>query len=590
MNFGVAAVSLVPRAAAITRLLLRCYISIILVIAVTLKAPAQTPPDAQMRPDAGALLQRAEQGKKLTPAIQTMPEKNPTASAQKQTQKQTNATLNVKEFRFSGNSRISSELLRLAVEQYLERPLAFAQLQEAAAAVGQVYREAGWVVRAYIPEQQIDSGIVTIEVIEAVFGSCRFAVPAATRFSNSAIQKYVAAAQRPGEPLNASAIDRVLLLLSAIPGVSIEGSLHEGKSAAQTDLVFNTQNKPLLAGDVVVDNTGSRATGDKRLAASAYLNSPMGRGDQLGANLVYTEGSTYGRLAYSLPVGFDGWRIGASGSLMGYKLVAPELLGLKAKGTSSTTGLDANYPIIRSHLKNLYLALNYDRKFFHNEIDSATTSDYHISTKKLGLSAELTDKYYGGGTNNFGLSWLSGTVNLRGSPNAAADALTAQTAGQFSKLHYSASRLQTIKENLALSAALSGQIASKNLDSAEKFSIGGTGGVRAYSSSEGSGSVGQMVNIELRALLPHAVGFTGFYDWGRVTVNHHNNFFGAPTLNTYQLQGYGVSASWLAAWGINLKVTWARRLGRNSNPTATGQDQDGSLHINRFWLQANSQF
>jgi hypothetical protein len=31
----------------------------------------------------------------------------------------------------------------------------------------------------------------------------------------------------------------------------------------------------------------------------------------------------------------------------------------------------------------------------------------------------------------------------------------------------------------------------------------------------------------------------------------------------------------------------ANRLGQNPNPTSAGQDQDGSLIMNRFWLNAS---
>ncbi len=48
--------------------------------------------------------------------------------------------------------------------------------------------------------------------------------------------------------------------------------------------------------------------------------------------------------------------------------------------------------------------------------------------------------------------------------------------------------------------------------------------------------------------------------------------------------------AWLAGFGLNLKATWARRIGDNPNPTLAGNDQDGSLTKNRFWLQAKLPF
>ncbi|MEI7455320.1 MAG: ShlB/FhaC/HecB family hemolysin secretion/activation protein [Nitrosomonadales bacterium] len=497
------------------------------------------------------------------------------------------ATVTVKTFKFSGNTLLSEAALQKIIAPYLNHPLDFTQLQDAVAAVAAAYRDAGWIVRAYLPQQEIEEGVVSIDIIEAVFGGARFEGVPATRLSSETISRYVNAAQPAGTLLSAHAIDRILLLLSDIPGVSVTGSLSEGQALGQTDLILNTVDQPLFSGNAGMDNAGSRATGNQHLSANFNLNSPLALGDQLGANLMASSGSSYGRLAFSAPVGYDGWRVGTSASYMAYKLVAPEFLTLHVQGSSVSYGLDASYPLIRSKLNNLNLAFNYDHKYFNNEANFATTTRYALNTLTAALNSTIQDSGFGGGVNTMGLSWLTGRVNLNGSPNQLADTATTRTDGQFNKFRYSASRLQTLTESVAAYLSISGQLAGKNLDSAEKFYLGGANGVRAYPASEGGGAGGQMFTAELRGSLPHHFSLTGFYDWGQVTVNHNNNFAGAPALNNYSLQGFGVSAGWLSDFGLNLKTTWARRIGANPNPTLTGTDQDGTLIRNRFWLLAS---
>jgi hemolysin activation/secretion protein len=305
---------------------------------------------------------------------------------------------------------------------------------------------------------------------------------------------------------------------------------------------------------------------------------------------MHARGTDYGRLDYTLPVGSDGWRIGVNASTLSYKLVAPEFSSLDAHGISSTTGVEASYPLVRSRLQNIYLLFNYDKKRFDNESASVTTTRYKIDSFSAGISANLLDKFGGGGANNGSLAWVQGQVDLSGSPNQAADAASTRTNGAFSKLHYAVSRQQVISSTLAFYGSLSGQLANKNLDSAEKFYLGGATGVRAYPSSEGGGTEGQLANLELRKRLPQNFTLTGFYDWGHVSVNRDNNFTGAASQNNYQLQGAGISIGWLSGFGLNLHGTWAHRIGNNPNPTASGNDQDGSLVKNRFWLQAVQPF
>jgi hypothetical protein len=51
-----------------------------------------------------------------------------------------------------------------------------------------------------------------------------------------------------------------------------------------------------------------------------------------------------------------------------------------------------------------------------------------------------------------------------------------------------------------------------------------------------------------------------------------------------------VSLAWTASFGLNIKATAARRIGRNPDPTSTGDDQDGSLIVDRVWVQLSMPF
>ena len=550
-----------------------------------LLATALPAAQAQTAPDAGSLLQQMERKPLPTPkALPTKPAEPPAL------QPQSGTIVTVSSFRFAGNTLLSTEQLSVSVAGYLNRALDFNQLQAAVAAVAEVYRAAGWIVRAYLPEQDIVDGVVTIQIVEAVFGGVKLEGAPATRVRLSQIQRGIDALQAVGAPLNADAIDRALLLADDLPGVTVSGSLREGTQASQTELLIKLADEPLVMGEATLDNTGSRSTGANRLNANLNFNSPLGLGDLFSANLIHTEGSDYLRLGGTLPVGANGWRIGANASTMRYRLITEEFAALDSNGTSASAGLEASYPLIRSRLQNLYFNASLDHKAFDNQANGATATHYQAKVLNLSLSGNLFDKLGGGGANSASLALSSGQLDLSDSPNQAADAASTRTDGAFSKLRYSASRQQVITEELSLFAALSGQWASKNLDSSEKFYLGGSSGVRAYPGSEAGGAAGQLINLELRYRLPQGFNLTAFYDYGQVTVNADNNFTGAPLLNDYSLKGAGLALAWQGESGLNLKATWAKRIGDNPNPTASGTDQDGSLVNNRFWLTASLPF
>ena len=212
---------------------------------------------AQTRPDAGVLQQGFERGR--VPALPKggAPER-PAAPAA--TKPLTGKTLTVKAFRFSGNTLLSSEQLAPVVARFLERSLDFTELQQVAVAVAEAYRAAGWIVRVYFPQQEIQNNIVTLQIIEAVFGEVRFEGQTQGRTAPEYLSRWIGFAQAKGGLLNAEALDRALLLADDLPGIAVVGRLAEGHKDKETDLVLNYSDEPLFNGDVSADNEGARVT------------------------------------------------------------------------------------------------------------------------------------------------------------------------------------------------------------------------------------------------------------------------------------------------------------------------------------------
>ncbi|MBF0256615.1 MAG: ShlB/FhaC/HecB family hemolysin secretion/activation protein [Gammaproteobacteria bacterium] len=548
-------------------------------------------PSAQAQPpDAGALQQQQQQQTQRERERRLPQAQAPDAPAPLMPTAPGDVQVEVKSFRFIGNSLLTDAQLQPAVAPFSNRALDFAQLQAAAMAVAQVYRAAGWVVNAYLPAQDIVNGQVSIQIVEARFGKL-IAEGEISRMPQARALAPFTARQQPGDFLNSQKLDRALLIADDLPGVTLSASLRPGEQEQETDVLIKLADEPLLMGDASLDNHGARSTGEERLNLSTILNSPLGLGDRLVANFTHTQGSDYLQLLFNLPVGNDGWRLGASASIMDYDLITPEFRALDGYGRSSTLGLESLYPLIRSRQQNLYFYANLERKDFSNDANQARTSDYRVDNLGLSLFGNHFDNFGGGGANSGNLNLVFGRVDLDGSPNQALDAAGADTQGSFTKLRYQFSRQQAITPDLSLFGAWSGQQASKNLDSAEKFYLGGAYGVRAYPANEGAGSEAQMVNLELRQQLPKGFNLAAFYDWGQVTQNVDDAFAGAPNPNRYELKGYGLSLSWQTPLGLNLNATWARRDGDNPNADPlTGRDQDGSLDRDRIWLSASIPF
>jgi hemolysin activation/secretion protein len=167
------------------------------------------------------------------------------------------------------------------------------------------------------------------------------------------------------------------------------------------------------------------------------------------------------------------------------------------------------------------------------------------------------------------------------------------TAGRFTKLRLNLNRQQTLSPTTQLMGSYQIQIASKNLDGSEKFSLAGMQAVRAYPSSEANGNAAQLLTVEYQKTLQlqqYPFKLSAFLDAGRVTKLKFNTGSG---INTYNLQGAGL---WLGSslpnrWGqAQWRMTWAHRIGTNPAAQANGLDLDGTLHNDRLWLSVIQQF
>jgi hemolysin activation/secretion protein len=545
-------------------------------------------------PDAGSLRQQIEQQRDLQPALPP-PVKPPRDAPAPELQPQPGMSVTVKAFTFAGNTLVDSKQLAEAVSAFLNRPLSFEELRRATDAVAAVHREAGWIVRVYLPEQDVSEGTVLLQVVQARYGGLRFEGALAKHVQSAELQAHAEAGQVRGEPIKARALDRALLLADDLPGVSVAGTLAAGDEDGETVLVLRTTNELFIQGDVSLDNNGARSTGSERLSANLSINSPGGRGELVSLSALHTRGSDYGRISITVPVGTDGLRMGLNGSSLHYKLVKgsnAQVSDLKVKGSSGSLGLDLNYPLVRSRTKNLYLSGGLETKSFYNEDinknieDPKSYSEYETDSLRLGLSGNSYDEFGVGGANTASLQLLWGRLSMM-TAHKQFDTLDRS----YRKLSYSLSRLQTLTAQHSLYLSLSGQQTGQVLDSSERYYIGGPTSVRAYPASELGGDSGQLLNAEWRWRLSSALLLTGFLDVGRV-VSLPLGIGGDPgdVKTSLILRGQGLSLGWNGPQGLSTRLIWSRRIGAHPRPTLAGTDSDGTLHKNRVWVNASLPF
>jgi hemolysin activation/secretion protein len=244
---------------------------------------------------------------------------------------------------------------------------------------------------------------------------------------------------------------------------------------------------------------------------------------------------------------------------------------------------------------SLYGIAFYDHRHFLNSTIEGTTSDKKVDVGRIGLQGDGRDFVFGGGMNSFDLTLHNGNVNLNGLPaDRVADSTTAATNGSYQKFSYSLVRLQKIADRLSFYTAFSGQIASKNLDTSEKISLGGPMGVRAYPQGEAFSDEIMLLNLELRYQLTQSLQIAPFFDHGEARL-HHNTWSGwqsgSTTIqNRYGLSGYGVGLNWSIPGNFAVRFGVAQRIGTNPGRGVNGLDADSAKQSPRVWIMVVKNF
>lgn len=545
---------------------------------------------AQTAPDAGTILRGIESS--LPPKPPPPPSRIFIPGGETPAAGDLAIRVRVNAFRIKGATLVpETELLDL-LRDLTGRELSLAQIKLAPVRLAEHYREKGFMAKAMLPPQTIEDGIVDIVVIEARLGGVHIGEPRPERADAERAREVLLAKQPVGEPIRADAMLHGLRIVNETPGYAATAVAQAGSREGETDLLLKIDDTPLLSGVAMLDNHGARSTGTRRATASLSLNNPTGPGDQASLMLLEATGNAFARLGYSFPVGHGGARIAFSGTRLSYRLIG-DLATLNADGWARLLGITATYPLVRSPAGGLTLSFGLDDKHFVNNANFSNTSDKRIRLRTLGASGDWRDAADGNWSGSANL--VLGRADLGGNAaDLAADKAAASVHGRFAKLTYSLSRSQKLDDDHEIAVNLSGQRANDNLDSGERFSLGGPTGVRAYPVGEASGDEGWLASAELRRQLGDEIQAGVFLEAGSILLHRKpwSGWDAAATnpANRYMLNGAGLTATWKRKGDFVMTAGWAMRLGNNPLADAKGRDSDGTRYAKRLWWQLTKLF
>ena len=564
-----------------------CFLDRSLVVAALALASSAALAQAPARPDAGQLLEQQREPLRLPPprsadVLPKPPDPKPALPVNPQLR------VTVKAFTFSGNTIFSDAFLQPLLQEYIGRQLNFDDLNEAATKIRAFHRERGYfLTQAYLPEQTIRDGVVQIGIIEGRIGEIEIVRRPATRLREGLLAGIVGAHWQQGAVITETGLEKPLLLINDLPTAAVTSEIRPSRTLGAADLRVNVDEGANLAtGFVDLDNHGNRFTGQYRYGAQLNLNNPLTLADQASFRGFRTdEEMWFAKLSYLVPLWYYGTRVGVSYSEFSYQL-AKEFESLEAQGEGEVSSVFAFHPVLRTRNSNIILQLAYEDKHLLDEVLSASSREERtIESVKAGVVGDFRDTIFSGGLNSYAVTFTHGDLRLAPAALAAADvaATGRNTQGTFRKLNIDLRRLQRITDTVNLLLAFTSQQANKNLASAEKLSIGGPNGVRAYPVGEAAGDSARILQTELRFRLPGLKFFggdviaSGHLDMGWVELNHVA--FPNELENTRSFGGLGFGISLGNEGDFVVRATASDRIGEPAT-------SDPLKRHPRVWAQA----
>lgn len=504
--------------------------------------------------------------------------------------------IEISQYQFKGNTLLSEAKLQAIVAPWKNRLLTVPQLQEVTVAIQEAYSKEFKIAQANVPPQEIQDGVLLIEITEAKLGEVHVDFGNADkslRFSAERAKNYVEINNPRGELVDTSKIYRSVALLNELPALGASSRYQSGSEAGSSDIRLTLRDKPKFGANLALSNYGSSSTGEAQAIANLKFNSPLNMGDAVRVDAIQSQGSSYIQGAYTLPVGFNGFSLGVQSSYLSYKTIS-EWAG--SEGDASTFGINASYALTRMPGKQSNLRIGLETRAYQNEQSAShqILSEYDITALTAGLNGSFAD------TSNSYVNWgviaTIGNLDIKDAAQATQDSTTAKTEGNYQKLSFNISRSQdlSIWENTNWVVSAYGQLASKNLNSSEQLYLGGPYAVRAYPVSQGGGSEGVILSTEVQHFISDNWLAGAFVDVG--VIEQYKNLYSNWAGQTHAHNVYA-----LAATGLSLKYTYqnfslsgtaAYRVGENPLYNFSGKklNVDNDYQDVQFWVRASLDF
>lgn len=408
-------------------------------------------------------------------------------------------SVNVNEYIVRGNTVLQARDIEKAVYPYLGPQRSLKDIEAARDALQAIYHEKGYQsVFVDLPEQQVEGGIVFLQVSETKIGRVR--VTGAEHYSPLAIRDDVPALSEGAVPdFNQAQVELTELNRSA--SRQVVPLVKEGALPGTMDVDLKVEDKSPWNASVGLNNDYSADTEKLRAMVTIGHDNLWQRGDAFSLtyftapedqdNAKVWSGSYTRRLSDRWNLQFSGFKSDSNVATIG---------GTNVLGKGYSFGMSAIYSLAPSGnwYSSLSVGLDYkdfdENVVFGDDADAVPIQYVPITLSYNGYRFTETSQ------SSFGLSVVAASDSFFGVGSDAAefDDKRYRAKPSFALIKGDASHTHSVFGDWQLGLRGSFQVASGPLVSNEQFSAGGATSIRGYLAAERSGDDGVLASIEWR--------------------------------------------------------------------------------------------
>ncbi|MGZ3184296.1 MAG: ShlB/FhaC/HecB family hemolysin secretion/activation protein [Telluria sp.] len=464
-------------------------------------------------------------------------------------------------FDVSGNTLLPAAEVERTVAPFAGSDRDFGDVQRALEALEELYHARGYtVVTVQLPEQELNGGVVRLQVIQTKIG--KVIVNGNKAFSEANIRRSLPTLQ-PGQTPNLPKVSANLKLANENPAKKVKLSLGSGEADDEVDAKVDVADETPWKVMANADNTGTGSTGKTHVSVMLQHANLFGA-DHVGTLQYTTTAEHPDQVAvwsagYHIPlygVG-DSVDLFASYSNVDSGIVNAGLFNLAVSGKGAVYGARYNSILARRGDFESRLIYGADYKAFKNSVVfNGQDFGNNVTTHPLSVTY-MGNLSQAGGESGFSLSLVQ---NVPGGARGGSEDYGRTRAGARASWHalrFGGTLGTAFAGDWQARMVANGQFTSDALVPGEQFGAGGSTTVRGYGERDLSADSGLVLNAELYT--PDVCGKAGwqcrvlaFYD----TAYGKRNHVLPGELDTATLSSVGMGLRFAVGSAVSVQVDY----------------------------------